>query len=62
MSRYFEPPDIGSQDRDPLVEPDRTSWFCLGRAVLVALFVALCFAIAMAVGFYYYLRGLPGHS
>jgi hypothetical protein len=62
MSRYFEPPDIRSPDRDPLLEPDRTSWSCFGRVVLVALFAALCFALGMAIGFYYYLRGVPGHG
>ena len=62
MRGYVEPPEIGSEDRDPLVEPDRTAWFCLGRVMLAVLLVALCFAVVTAIGFYHYFKGLPGNS
>jgi hypothetical protein len=62
MRGYFEPPDIGSEDRDPLVEPDRTSWFCFGRTLLALLFLAIGFAVMMAIGFYFYFKSLPANG
>jgi hypothetical protein len=59
MRGYLEPPDMRSDNRDPLAEPDRTSWSCLGRVLMALLLVVLVFAVIAAIGCANYLNSLP---
>ena len=59
MRGYLDP-DIEPDD-DALDRPDGSTSYCIGQFAMAVLFVISVFAVIAMIGFYFYLRSLPGH-
>ena len=59
MRGYLDP-DI-EPNKEALDGPDRSTSFCIGQFAMAVVLVIFIFAFIAMIGFYFYLRSLPGH-